>query len=184
MERQTDFADATLRLVARGGLEAVSIRTVAAEAGWSAGALQKAYRSKEELLTAAVHRMSEQVGARMAALPVTGDLAVDVTALVQETLPLDARRREEALVWAAVAGRAATVPWMADILSRQDNMVLGWLSAAIAEARPEEPDPSAVAEAVVALADGWTIRLLYAPVAQSEVRRGLDRAMALLLHRG
>jgi AcrR family transcriptional regulator len=181
MERQAAFADATLRLVARGGLEAVSIRTVAAEAGWSAGALQKTFSSKEELLTAAVHRVSEQVQARMAALPVSGDLAADVTAVVQETLPLDTQRREEALVWTAVAGRAATVSWMADILIEQDVMVLGHLATVIAAARPQEPDPGAVADAVVALADGWAIRLLYAPHSEEVVRRGLTRALDLLL---
>lgn len=181
MTRRTEFADAALRLVARGGLEAVSIRTVAAEAGWSAGALQKTLGTKDELLTAAVERMTERVGARMAALPQTGDLATDVAALVQETLPLDAVRREEGLVWTAVAGRAATVPWMADVLRDQDATVLGWLTGAVGHARPDEPDPAAVASTVVALADGWTTRLLYAPEAADEVLRALDRALALLL---
>ncbi len=181
MTRQTQFADAVLRLVAQGGLEAVSIRTVAAEAGWSAGALQKVFASKDELLAAAVQRMTEQVGARMAGLPETGDLAVDLAALVRETLPLDPGRRQEALVWTAVAGRAATVGWMADVLRAQDAEVLGWLTATVAAARPDEPAPGAVAAAVVALADGWTTRLLYAPEAADGVLAALDRALELLL---
>jgi hypothetical protein len=125
--------------------------------------------------------MTEQVGDRMAALPVTGDLPTDVAALVRETLPLDARRRDEALAWTAVAGRAATVGWMADVLREQDAQVLGWLTAAVATARPTEPAPAAVASAVVALADGWTTRLLYDPGAAEDVQVALDRALGLLL---
>lgn len=180
-KRPADFAAAALRLTARGGLEAVSIRTVAAEAGWSAGALQKVFATKEDLLAAAVDLMSQRVIDRMAGLEATGEVVADLAALVRETLPLDRTRRDEALVWTAVAGRAATVDWMADVLRAQDAAVLTELTEAVRQARPSEPAPSAVADAVVALADGWTVRLLYAPEIAPAALTALDRALELLL---
>lgn len=179
--RQDEFAAAALRLVAARGLEAVSVRSVAREAGWSAGAVQKAFPTKQALVVAAVSLMSRRVNARMAALPVTGNLTTDIAALARETLPLDERRREEALVWSAVAGRAAYETWMADVLVEQDHTVLGALTEAIGVQCPKEPDPAAVASAVVALADGWCIRLLYDRTDVPQVERALDRSLALLL---
>lgn len=179
-DRRDEFAAAALRLVAADGLEAVSVRSVAAEAGWSAGAVQKAFPTKRELVTAAVALMIRRVTTRMDALPATGDLITDVAALTRETLPLDERRREEALVWSAVAGRAAHEAWMADVLAEQDRAVLGALTEAIGAECPEEPDPAAVASAVVALADGWCTRLLYDPSVAAQVERALARSLALL----
>ncbi|MGB5257585.1 MAG: TetR/AcrR family transcriptional regulator [Woeseiaceae bacterium] len=55
------FADATMRLIARHGLEGVTMRAVAAEAGLSYGSLFHYFDSKDELLMHAVrHSMAQQ----------------------------------------------------------------------------------------------------------------------------
>jgi len=41
--RQGELADAALRILGRDGIAAVSFRAVAAESGWSLGAVQKAF---------------------------------------------------------------------------------------------------------------------------------------------
>lgn len=55
------FAEATMRLIARHGLEGVTMRAVAAEAGLSYGSLFHYFESKDELLMQAVrHSMGQQ----------------------------------------------------------------------------------------------------------------------------
>ena len=55
------FAEATMRLIARQGLEGVTMRAVAAEAGLSYGSLFHYFESKDELLMHAVrHSMAQQ----------------------------------------------------------------------------------------------------------------------------
>ena len=65
--RQAEFADAALRLVARDGLSAVTFRSLAAEAGMSLGAVQKAFPSKEQLLRAMFGRLRFPGQKRLAA---------------------------------------------------------------------------------------------------------------------
>lgn len=55
--RQAELADAVLGLIAREGIAGVSYRAVAAESGWSLGAVQKAFPSKGEMLSAAFARL-------------------------------------------------------------------------------------------------------------------------------
>ncbi|WP_432536690.1 TetR/AcrR family transcriptional regulator [Kineococcus arenarius] len=175
--RTEEFADAALRLVARGGLQAVSVRTVAAEAGWSAGALQKVFATKEDLLRAAVDLMDRRVQERLHHLPLTGAPVDDLLALVEETLPLDERRRDEALVWTAFSLEAARTPWIAEVLHAQTAAVLhdltGLLGGDAAAAR--------TAQAVVALADGFAVRLLHSPEAVPAAREALRASLRTLL---
>ncbi|WP_337062399.1 TetR/AcrR family transcriptional regulator [Kineococcus sp. G2] len=170
--RADEFAGAALRVVARGGLQAVSVRTVAAEAGWSAGALQKVFPTKEDLLRAAVDLMDRRVRDRTGGTTPTGDPVEDLAALVEETLPLDAHRREESLVWTAFALEGARTPWIADVLRTQDDTVTADLAPLVGED---------VARAVTALADGFAVRLLYDPGAADAVRAALRTALTALL---
>jgi len=57
--RQAGFADAALRLLAREGMASVTFRTVAAEAGMSLGAVQKAFPSKDVMLRVMFARLRE-----------------------------------------------------------------------------------------------------------------------------
>jgi AcrR family transcriptional regulator len=60
--RRRELADALLRVAVRDGIDAVSIRTVAAEAGCSARPVQYYFADKAALLAAAHHRVSERMG--------------------------------------------------------------------------------------------------------------------------
>ena len=62
------LTDALMRLVVDGGLEAVSVRTVAKEAGVSVGAVQYHFKTKDDLLYAAYERVIDQVALRAQAI--------------------------------------------------------------------------------------------------------------------
>lgn len=59
-ERRTEILDAVERLLGQGGLEAVTMREVAAEAGVSLRLVQYYGKSKDELLTAALERLADK----------------------------------------------------------------------------------------------------------------------------
>ena len=64
-----DIAAALIRVVAEQGLDAVSIRTVAREAGVSIGSVQYHFATKDDLLLGAYERAIDNVVARAALFP-------------------------------------------------------------------------------------------------------------------
>ncbi len=60
LDRRTTIIEAAERLLSRGGVEAVSMRNVAVEAGVSLRLVQYYGKSKNELLTAVLQAMSER----------------------------------------------------------------------------------------------------------------------------
>jgi len=67
--------DVAVSLAEKGGFDRVRQREVAAEAGVALGTLYKRFRSKEDLLCAALKRDSEMLVRRMERAPARGDTA-------------------------------------------------------------------------------------------------------------
>ena len=65
-ERRTELAAAVWRLASRDGLEAVTVRRVAEEAGWSTGAVVHYFADKEDLLLFAFSTVADRVRTRLA----------------------------------------------------------------------------------------------------------------------
>jgi TetR/AcrR family transcriptional regulator, transcriptional repressor of bet genes len=99
-QRRRLLAEALWRVLAGSGMEAVSLRQVAAEAGVSMGMVQHYFTDKEEMVLFALSSMTEQVSRRIgeafAGLP--DDPRQRVRAVLVEMLPLDDERRLEAQV--------------------------------------------------------------------------------------
>lgn len=107
-ERRRQIADALWQVVRRDGFAAVSVRTVAAEAGTSTGALRHYFATQSELVAFAMTSLMELARERVAR---AGAAAVDVdgvVALLEEVLPLDAQRRAESEVWLALVAASRT----------------------------------------------------------------------------
>ena len=60
-ERRAELAAAVWRLASSDGLEAVTVRRVAEEAGWSTGAVVHYFADKEELLLFAFSTVADRV---------------------------------------------------------------------------------------------------------------------------
>lgn len=177
-------------VVAREGFEGATIRRVAAQAGCSAGAVQKRFATRSQLLRSAFEQVVDTALDRIA---VTGTMtdAADVDALVEaqylaalETLPLDPQRRREGLVWTSYLLRAATDDTLGDLPRRLDRAVRDALARDLAVARASgvlgaTTDPHLLADALLALVDGIAMRMLYTP----EIEHGaLLAAMDAGLH--
>lgn len=114
-ERRRELAGAAWRVILRDGVEGVSIRSVAAEAGWSAGALRHYFATKEELLAAAARLVKERVVGRLEGGVVRGAPPREaVRAVLCEVLPLDEERREEGKVWLTFAAHSLVDPRVAE----------------------------------------------------------------------
>lgn len=108
-QRRAELAAAVSRVVGRGGVEAASVRSVAAEAGWSMGALRYYFSTQDELLMFAMDRMGQRIFDRVHGIyrgaTESGSLERP-TGMLCELLPLDDERRAEVLVWMAFMTRA------------------------------------------------------------------------------
>lgn len=161
-ERRRQLAEALWRVVVREGLESVSLRHVAAEAGVSMGMVQHYFATKDEMLLFALASMTERVGGRMAqafaALPDPDDPKQRVRAVLLAVLPLDDERRVEAQVGVTFLARAPVDARLADYLrsgyAEGHEFLAGQLQAAGVD------DPEQQAHLLFALVDGLTAHTL------------------------
>ena len=95
--RRAELTDATARVIARSGIEAATMREIAAEAGWTTGALTHYFADKRELLLATFQ-------ASLAARRSRRDELLDASTIdrlrasLNGALPIDDDRRRHWLV--------------------------------------------------------------------------------------
>ncbi|WP_433327472.1 TetR/AcrR family transcriptional regulator [Spirillospora sp. CA-294931] len=115
--RRAQIADGLVRVAARDGLHAVTMRAVAAEAGVSLRLVQYYFETKAQLMRASLEhlerRAAERLDARLARLPDPVPARAFVEALLAEALPADAAGRAFHLVWTSYAVLSMTDPELA-----------------------------------------------------------------------
>ncbi|MFF9809947.1 TetR/AcrR family transcriptional regulator [Streptomyces coeruleorubidus] len=179
-EQRRHIGAALLQLVAERGLDEVSVRTVAAATGRSPGAVQKYFRTKDEMLTFAAELAGERIERRMAEVNTALPLRQALRDLILTTLPVDAERRAEATAQLAFAIHAAHHSRLAAIRRRVDKDVRQALTTWL-ESAGHETHAAALADAVIALSDGLALRMLYTPQEHEHLLTVLDRALDTLI---
>jgi TetR/AcrR family transcriptional regulator, transcriptional repressor of bet genes len=169
-QRREELAAAVWRLASRDGLDAVTLRGVAAEAGWSTGALHHYFSDKEELLLFAFKTVADRVGRRVAtARAESGEPLELARALLAIGLPLDGERRDETRLWFAFLGLALTRPTLARAQRLAYEAWRRIVADALREARDRgdiDPDVDVEREAaaLVALVDGLAVQASFDPI--------------------
>lgn len=178
-ERRRELAGTVWRVILRNGVEGVSVRNVAAEAGWSTGALRHYFATKEELLAAATQLLEERVIGRLESKHYGGTLREAVRALLCEVLPLDEERREEGALWFAFAARSLMDPRVAEehelvfdgvrelcrrVVYQMDEG--GWLVSGLA--------PEVETARLHALVDGLFVHMLMGRLGEEDAMSVLD----------
>ncbi|MCI2421189.1 TetR family transcriptional regulator C-terminal domain-containing protein [Saccharopolyspora sp. K220] len=167
--RRIQIAEALLRLASRGGLEAVSLRDVAAEAGISMGAVQHYFRSKDQMLTYAMDHVNNRAAARIRQRienePGKPYARAVLRALMLEMLALSDDSRMEYLTAVAFFLRALSSPELAAMYRRFWPQLEQWIAAELRAAQesgdlPADRNPEREAEALLALPDGLSVGLL------------------------
>jgi AcrR family transcriptional regulator len=172
-ERRAELAAAVWRLASREGLEAVTVRRVADEAGWSTGAVVHYFSDKEELLLFAFRTVADRVGRRLAAAEERTDEPLELArAWLVQGLPLDAERQAEVRVWFAFLGLALARPELA----RAGRLTYRAWRRRVADLLEEaqrrgqvraDVDCAAAAAALVAVVDGLAVQATFEPRALS-----------------
>lgn len=105
-QRRAELAAAAIRVVLRDGPAGVTVRRVAAEAGWSTGSLRHYFGDRRELVAYVMQATTDSLRERVlprVQRPRTHASMVDrIASIVAEMLPLDDQRREEYALWSAV----------------------------------------------------------------------------------
>ncbi|MEA2271249.1 MAG: hypothetical protein QOC64_3859 [Solirubrobacteraceae bacterium] len=158
--RRAEVVAALWRVVSRDGLDAATVRRVAAETGMSTSVVSHYFAGKEDLLRAAFRLVLDRGLARARAAP-AGERA---RALLVIALPLDAERRAEARIWFAFLGLAVSRPELAD---EQRRVYRDWRTALAAALRDDGLRPGLDADdeaaALIALLDGLTVQAAFEP---------------------
>lgn len=105
-QRREELAKALWRVIERDGIEQASVREVAAEAGWSTGALRHYFASQEALIAFAAELVTANVTRRIQAMSYRGDPREYLRGLLEQVLPMDEARHHEMSVWLAFVARA------------------------------------------------------------------------------
>lgn len=112
--RRARIASALVRIAATDGLHAVTMRSVAAEAGVSLRLVQYYFGTKADLMNAALTHLEEEshqrLAARLAALPSNTSARTYIDVFFIEALPTDQESRRFHLVWTSYAMLTVTDP--------------------------------------------------------------------------
>ncbi|MDS1270612.1 TetR family transcriptional regulator C-terminal domain-containing protein [Lipingzhangella sp. LS1_29] len=191
-QRRLDLAAAAWRVAARDGAQAISIRSVATEAGWSAGALRHYFPSRGHLVTFTIRHYAqaivERIKGQVAEAQAAASLVEGAALLAEELLPLDEQRRTEFALWAAAGEEtrseaALAITDLSDSLRGMWRQLATHLCGYPNLANPERPHPDPRveqwAEFLHVFVDGLATQLMYDPRrTPAQARRALRDFLA------
>jgi AcrR family transcriptional regulator len=170
-QRREELAAALWRLVLREGIEAASVRRVAAEAGWSTGSLRHYFQTQPELLAFAMELVVERVTARVEALTPEPDPRRMAARLLHEVLPLDAERHAEMQVWLAFTARSFVEPGLRTLRDRAHTGLRSLCGIAAELLGVPSRDRERAAERLHALVDGLAMHAVLDPATTTPARQ-------------
>jgi AcrR family transcriptional regulator len=182
--RRRRIATAVCDLIAERGIEAVTLREVAARAGVSMGAVQRSFPKDGMLLFALEHvvaRVAEQGQQRLDASDSRESARTLLVTTLQEMTLAETDDGVLARVWLTFAAQASVRDDLAAVLREHQAKsleLLTWLiqfGQRTGEIRGDL-DPAEEANALHALADGITVQVAVGQATRTAARRLVDRA--------
>ncbi|MEV1331310.1 TetR family transcriptional regulator C-terminal domain-containing protein [Micromonospora costi] len=178
-ERRTLIADALMRVAARQGVEAVSLRHVAAEAGVSSGMVQHYFRTKDEMMAFAMAVVRERNQARVteaiAGLGEDPPPRLLLRTMIATLLPLTEESRADGRVALAFLAYAAVRPDAAAGLNEDTRELVAFVAGLL-------PGPYARERAagLLALMEGLGIYLLGGQYTADQALAALDAQLDIV----
>jgi len=162
-ERRAELAAAAAQLIARVGVGAVTLREVAAEAGWTTGVLTHYFADKRELLLftfrSSMARRAATRGTRAARSPLEA-----LVQSVERALVVDEDSRRHWMVMIACSAQAAGDRELADAQRDAYREFRGRVTELVERSGiAGEEEAMAVAERLIAVADGIAVQALFDP---------------------
>jgi len=166
--RRAAIVEGLWRVIRGLGIDAVSVRSVAAETGISPTALRYYFATQDELLETAMRGVVDRVSARVRPLRHALHSRNAVQALLTELLPLDRTRREEQEIYLAFVVRAQTSATLRAVRDDTEHRLRQVIDSAV-NTLPRTGqlgtgrDPNAEAERLFALIDGMAFQAVLWP---------------------
>ena len=166
MSARERILDAAVRRIASEGIDDVRIARIAMDAGVSAAAVHYHFDSRDKLLAEALEHSYERAGdVRMDAPEELGATAPErLAAMIDQCLPETDALRDDFVLWAELWLRAARHPELRPTGARLYARMREWFAVVLADGVRDgslkECDPDRMADRVLALCDGYGIRVL------------------------
>lgn len=169
-ERRRDIAEAVSRIARDRGLQGVTFREVAREAGVSVSLVQHYFGSKENLLIGTLEiqsaRLADLISARLSNPNSGNDPVTRLRTIATSFIPTNDETRAAMLLYHAFAGAALTDPALrqSDAFRNAESLTTAIrhelsLSQASGEHRPDY-DPTTEATAILSLVLGLSLAVL------------------------
>ena len=159
-ERRLELADATARLIARGGLGAATMRDVATEAGLTTGSVTHYFADKRELLLFTLNASLQRRRARRDT-PSTATPAEVLRSSLLCALPLNDDRRRHWMVTIAFCALAAGDDELAAVQLTAYREFRDWVTAQLIECGFAADRAQREAEWLIAVVDGVAVQALF-----------------------
>ena len=184
--QRLSLARAGLAVIAAEGLEAATLRRIAAQAGCTTGTVTHYFPDRSALLRAALDAACQTTARRMyQAARDTPTHIEKLEALLREAVPLDDERRGEARVWLAFWGAASEDPVLIAAHERRMADWRGLIRAVLQPLLNAKADVDHEVLRLCALVDGLCVRGALCPddlaekrARAAEIERVLDAHVA------
>ena len=161
-DRRRELIEASWRVIAREGLDGMTLRKVAEVAGCTTGRIVHYFADRDALILAALRAANQATADRMTAI--AGSDLEPKQRLLQvghEALPLDDERLDEWKVWIVFWTAALTNPLLADENQARYRAWRALLRKLVAEVAATDVDTHT--DNLMALIDGLGLRTSLAP---------------------
>jgi AcrR family transcriptional regulator len=164
-QRRRQFAGAAVAVIAREGLEGLTMRDVAKEAGFTTGALTHYFQSKDEVLIAASEHGAEVVRPMMDEAAAGMSARAALQDLLHTILPTSTAMKAQWRCWLAFWERGAHSPQVQRVMRERYFEYMNRVSTVIRRAQeqgeaPRDIDVEHVAREIIALIDGLGVQVL------------------------
>jgi len=164
-ERRREIGAAVCKVVAEQGMDAATVRSVAASSGWSTGVLSHYFDDKTDLLLYALSYVADAAARRMRPAAAMAPHEA-LRCVVHAALPLDDARRIEWRVWLSFWGKASSdrrlLAEQARIYTRWRAAVESLIARVLGKRRVDAPIRDAAA-ALIAFIDGLGLQAALEP---------------------
>jgi TetR/AcrR family transcriptional regulator, transcriptional repressor of bet genes len=181
-ERRRQIAAAVLRVLATRGIEGASVRTVAAEAGVSAGAVQHYFTTKDEMLGFALGYGNTLLGERGLKLGAEHEPSTPREAFrlfCTLLIPLDEESRDAARVWVGLLSRACVDEPTRKLAALAYTNLTDFVVRQLSDALPGE-DTGQAARHLVSVIEGLRWPVLFGVYTERQALDILDAQLDLI----
>ncbi|EHR51939.1 hypothetical protein SacmaDRAFT_3726 [Saccharomonospora marina XMU15] len=126
-QRRRELARAVWQVIRERGIEAASVRAVAAKAGWSHGSVQYYFSTQAELLNFAMSVITDEAEQRVDRMRLPTDPIQAALAVLERLLPLDPDARTANELWVAFLSRVLVDPAARELNTAGNERLAGLL---------------------------------------------------------